>query len=208
MIRSYLACVDLARPLLDVSELEARWEEPSPLERMTLGDLAAHLGRAVLTVADYLDMPSDASPVDAPAYYLALPGVRAPALDDDLATSVRERARRGAAAGPAGVREGWDRQREELGRRLPGVDGTRVVAVRGSALRLDDYLITRMVEVVVHSDDLAVGLGVPGPAFPEEAWSSVLDCLWQVARRSADPLAILRRMTRVERAAGDPLRVL
>ena len=208
MIGAYLECVDQARTLLDVEELERRWDHPSPLEAMTLGDLAAHLSRAVLTVAGYLDAGSDDPPVDAPGYYLALPAVRAPALDDALARSVRERARLSAGGGAAGVREEWDRERETLGRRLTGMDGGRVMAVRGSAMRLEDYLVTRMVEVVVHSDDLAVGLDVAGPAFPEEAWSAVLDCLWQVARRSADPLAIVRRMTRVERAVDDPLRVL
>jgi hypothetical protein len=208
VIETYLECVDRARPLLDSAELEARWEHPSPLASMSLGDLAAHLSRAVLTVASYLDAPSDGPPVDAPGYYLALPGVRAPALDDDLAAAVRERARLGARAGVAGVRAEWDRERAELGRRFDGMDGDRVLAVRGSAMHLDDYLVTRMVEVVVHSDDLAVGLGVPGPIFAEEAWSAVLECLWQVARRSAEPLAIVRRMTRVERASGDPLRVL
>ncbi len=33
---------------------------------------------------------------------------------------------------------------------------------------LDDFLIVRLVEVVVHSDDLAASVSRPSPTFPSE----------------------------------------
>ncbi|MFD5748117.1 sterol carrier family protein [Streptomyces sp. NPDC127033] len=46
---------------------------------------------------------------------------------------------------------------------LPGADDDRVVAMRLGAMRLGDYLVTRTVELIVHTDDLnrAAGLAVP-----------------------------------------------
>lgn len=207
MIDTFLSCVDDTRPLLDTEPLARRWGDPSSLERMTNGELAGHLARAVFNVAAYLDAPADHDPVDAPGYFAALDGVRAPDLDAELPTSVRRRARDEAGPGPDTLRRRWDETRADLGSRLASTDPTSVIAVRGSAMRVDDYLVTRIVELVVHADDLATGLGLDTPDFDDPVWSTVLDCLWSVARRSSPPLAIVRRMSRVERSDGDPLRV-
>ncbi|MET7903154.1 sterol carrier family protein [Streptomyces sp. NPDC005355] len=41
--------------------------------------------------------------------------------------------------------------------------GDRLVAARGGAMRLDDFLVTRCVELIVHTDDLATATGVSIP---------------------------------------------
>lgn len=206
---TFLRCVDDVRPLFDLPALAERWGEPSPLERMSIGELAGHTARALFNVVSYLDSEGTGEPVDAAGYYLALDGVRAPDLDDDLARAVRARAAEEASAGPADLRRRWDEARTEVAGRLAALDGSvPLVGVLGSAMLLDDYLVTRMVELVVHADDLAVGLGTRTPDFDETVWNEVLATLWAVARRRSAPSELVRRMTRVERSRNDPLRVL
>ena len=73
---------------------------------------------------------------------------------------------------------------------------------------LDDYLITRLLEVVVHTDDLAVSLGIEPPDFPRPATAAVIDCLLEVARRRHGDIAVVRAFTRRERDRPEALRVL
>jgi hypothetical protein len=58
-----------------------------------------------------------------------------------------------------------------------------VVAIpwQGWSLRRDDFLLTRMTEIVVHSDDLALSVGVSTPEFPAEVFAPVRDLLVRLA---------------------------
>ena len=51
------------------------------------------------------------------------------------------------------------------------------------SLRREDFMLTRMLEVVVHADDLAVGLGVPTPPFQTRysGRSGTCWCAWPSA---------------------------
>jgi hypothetical protein len=75
-------------------------------------------------------------------------------------------------------------------------------------MTLDEYLRTRVVELVVHADDLATSLGVE-LAPPRPATCSVaIDVLVGVARIRHGDLAVLRALTRRERDQAQALRVL
>lgn len=198
----FLRAADSARPLLDHPQLGVRWHGPSPLARMTMGDLTGHLARAVMVVPGYLDTVGDGPTVDAAGYFLALEGLRRPDLDGDLATGVRARATEAAAGGLGAVRSAWDEARAELGVRFSREDGDRTIAVRGSSMHLDDYLATRLVELVVHADDMAAGLDADLPEFDDEVTGTVVAVLWEMARRTSRPLEIIRAMTRTERDTG------
>lgn len=204
---AFLSSADTARTLLDHGELANRWNEPSPLDSMSLGDLAAHLSRAVTVVDTYLDTTGSAEPVDAPGYFLAVDGIRAPELDGPTARGVRSRAAATSAGGLEAVRSSWDSARLSLEGRLSTEGGQRRIDVFGSTMETDEYLTTRMVELVVHSDDLAVGLGVPTPEFAEEPLDRVIECLLTMARRQSRPISLIRAMTRVEREGREPFRV-
>jgi hypothetical protein len=67
-------------------------------------------------------------------------------------------------------------------------------------LRLDDFLVTRMMEIAVHSDDLAVSTGVPTPELPAEVLEPVLALLTGLAVRRHGQPAVLRALSRAERA--------
>lgn len=205
---TYLATVDSARPLLDHPRLADRWDEPSALERMTLGAVAAHLARAVTLVPRYLDAEGRPPYRDAPAYFLSFSEQIDTDLDSEIAAAVRSRADAEAEAGLDGVRASWDDARRTLDSVLTPEMEQRGIAVLGSSMRVTDYLVTRMLELVIHSDDLATSLGVEPPEFDEEATSAVISCLLEIARRRSSSLALIRAMARIERADPEVLRVL
>jgi hypothetical protein len=52
----------------------------------------------------------------------------------------------------------------------------RVVEIAGQwALRLNDFLLARTLEIVIHVDDLAVSVGIATPTFPAVATEPVID---------------------------------
>ena len=72
---------------------------------------------------------------------------------------------------------------------------------------LDEYLRTRLVELTVHIDDLAISVDV-APSVPAEAYAAAMDVLVAVGRRRHGDLAVLRALTRRERDQVEALRVL
>nr|WP_307825720.1 hypothetical protein [Streptomyces sp. MBT33] len=68
------------------------------------------------------------------------------------------------------------------------------------SLELDDLLLTRTMELVVHSDDLACSVGLPSPGFPESVTAPVIDLLTRLAVRRHGPADVVRALSRAERA--------
>jgi hypothetical protein len=203
--------VDAVRPLLDEQALRDRWEKPSALALMSVGALAGHLLRAMALVENYLDRAEPdigQSTVIRPAQYLAQA-----LTDDDLESalhqSIRQRGAEMAEGGPGSVVARWDATATALRARLAAEPAGRMVTVLdGMVLTLDDYLRTRVLELCVHGDDLAVSLGVPTPALPEPAVDVAAGILLEVARIRHGGLAILRALARRERDEVEALRVL
>lgn len=211
---TFLEAALLARPLLARPEVAGAWESPSALTEMTVGALAGHLVRAATTVDGYLDQPEPPAPagLDAPGYLLSIEGLSGPDgpdLQSEVHQGIRRRAADEASAGPEELLDRWDRTFSRLRLRLPVEPETRAVGVLGGrAMLLDEYLVTRLVELVVHSDDLAASFDWEPPDFPPRAWQLVTACLVETARRRHGPAAVVRAMTRVERDAVRALRVL
>jgi hypothetical protein len=57
-----------------------------------------------------------------------------------------------------------------------------------------------MMEIVVHSDDLAVSIGADTPEFPDDVVSPVLALLTGVAVGRHGATAVVRALTRPQRA--------
>jgi hypothetical protein len=57
-----------------------------------------------------------------------------------------------------------------------------------------------MMELAVHSDDLAVSVGLPTPPLPPGAVDTVVDLLTRLAVRRHGPTSVLRALSRAERA--------
>lgn len=212
--RLFLDMADLAGRLVADTQVSARWEAPSALERWTVGDLVAHLARAVLTVESYLGRgdPGPDGALDAADYLLGIEGLgggAGPDLDSELHLAIHQRARTESEPGHQDVVGRWREGVASLKTRLPTETPDRHVAVLGGRpMLLDEYLVTRMVELAVHADDVAVSLGMEPPEFTPEQTAPVIECLVEVARRRHGDTAVLRALTRTERDAVRALRVL
>lgn len=68
------------------------------------------------------------------------------------------------------------------------------------SLRLEDLLLNRMMELVVHLDDLAISIRADTPALPAAATDTVIQLLATLAARRRGPGSLIRALTRTERA--------
>lgn len=151
-----------------------QFARPTRLGEWTVRELAAHMTMAVETVSRNLDREEPPKP------QLAL-------LEWPFATAVRAadiaEGTRGLAADNPDLGALYARTEERLGERLAAASGTRVVAARTGAMTLADYLVTRTVELVVHTDDL--NAAVPGLDIPYDR-----QALAACTRLLADALAV------------------
>ena len=204
---AFLNAAAAAADLLSAPEVAKSWERPSALAEFRVSGLAGHLVRATTTVETYLAAPPpDAAPIGAGEYYarLASSDISQPANQ-----AVRARGEETAAGGPAEVARQAHELCHRLSARLPGEDMSRPLAVgHGLVVTLSEYLRTRVVELVVHSEDLALSVGVtPVPPTPAAA-SVAIETLVEVARARHGDVPVLRALARRERDAVDALRVL
>jgi hypothetical protein len=202
----FLTCANRAADAIGAPEVAAAWETPSALEGYTVAGLAGHLARAVLTVETYLDRADAAAPTsaegltDASGYLVAVLGDADP-IRSDLHTGVRRRGEETAADGPAALAARVRETTERLHLRLDEDTLARPVGVLdGVVLTVADYLRTRIVELVVHLDDLAVSVDRPlTDGLPDAAFAEVADVLARVAVRRHGGLATVRALARGER---------
>lgn len=206
--RTYLTTASAARPLIAHPDVARKWDEPSALAKWTIRGLTGHLVRAVGSTIAYLDRPEPPeSPIDAASYYAQ--AVETSAIDAALNVAIRERGDAEAAGGPGALLARYDDLTRELERRLNEEPRTRKVRVhKDLVLLLDEYLITRVVELLVHMDDLAVTIGIPTPDPDEVAARVAIDNLVTVARIRHGDTAVLRALARRERDVVEALRVI
>lgn len=198
-------------PLLGDARVVDRWGEPSALPELTIGGLAGHLVRALETIEVYLDEPEppDDGLVDASEYFAG--GPSAPIdLDNPEQRAIRERGEQAGAVGPAALVADHQARIGRLATRFASEPSERRLVVMGGAvrIRLDDYLPTRLVEMIVHADDLAVSVGADTTPFGSDVMAVVIDVLVGTARHRHGDLAVIRAMTRRERDEQQALRVL
>ncbi|MGW1953412.1 sterol carrier family protein [Streptomyces sp. NPDC001920] len=128
---------------------------PTRLAGWTVRDLAAHVAMGVETVSRNLDRDE---PAKAELILLDWPFATA-ARAGDIAEDTRE-----LSAADPGLDALYARTEERLTHRLAKAPGDRLLAARTGAMTLADYLVTRTVELVVHTDDL--NAAVPGLDIP------------------------------------------
>lgn len=207
----FSVALDVGREVLACGEVATAWDESSALDQFAVSGLAGHLVRAVTSVTAYLDRPPPAlgeALLDPAGYMASIDG-----LSDDLSIAlhqaIRNRGDTEAADGHAALVRRWDEQVWLLRTRLASESRERTLAaLEGRAMLLDDYLVTRMMELVIHSDDLAVSVGVATPPFAPAAWQVVIDCLVGTATRRHGERAVLMALSRRERDPIQALRVL
>ncbi|MBN0043148.1 maleylpyruvate isomerase family mycothiol-dependent enzyme [Streptomyces actuosus] len=128
---------------------------PTRLGDWTVRDLAAHVAAAVESVSRNIDREEPAKP--------ELTLLQWPLATASRAAGIAEDTRRLAADNPD-LDALYARTGERIRQRLADTPGSRLLATRTGAMTLDDYVVTRTVELITHTDDLNAavpGLGVP-----------------------------------------------
>jgi hypothetical protein len=208
--------VDAITALVGDATLLDRFDEPSVLAEFSVRGLAGHLLRAVTSAEGYLDGPEpEAGPDEAApagisaAEYYATVAAASTGVDDDFNRAIRQRGLEAAPGLPEEFPVAWVNAAARIRVRLAAESPGRLVRVYGDlVLTLDEYLVTRLLELVVHADDLAVSLGVAPPPLPPAATGLAIATLVEVARRRHGDTAVLRALTRRERDDAAALRVL
>lgn len=204
----YLATAGAAVDLMRASEVAAAWHEPSLLQGWAVSGLTGHLARAVTTVEQYLDPdPGTEGPVFTPGqYYEAV--LENTDLQSELHATIRRRGDEMAADGCAALLQVVEGALLRLRSRLPAEPPERRVAVLGGVvMTLDDYLATRVAELVVHMDDLSLSLGLGAPEVSDAAFQLVISVLLETAVDRHGHVAVVRALARRERDAVSALRV-
>jgi hypothetical protein len=194
---AFLASAGVVRVAIADDAVGRSWESPSVLEGQTIGGLAGHLARGgVWVVDDYLnqDIP-DAPRAKSAATYFAQ---SASFLNADDHRQIRERGAQVASVGHREVCAALARRLDDLTPRLRAEPADRVIGAAGGVvvMTLDTYLETRIVEQVVHLDDLARSLGRDPWSVPPDALELVLHIGIDIARLRHDPNDVLRALYR------------
>jgi hypothetical protein len=200
-----------AAPLLADPALKERFEGPSALAEFSVRGLAGHLLRAMTSVNGYLDRPppdAGGDVVSAAEYYASVLAGETD-INSDFHRSIRQRGVEAAPDAPEAFPAIWTATTARLRGRLSFEPADRLVQVYGDlVLTLDDYLVTRLIELVVHGDDLAVSLRIDPPLLPAAATGLVITTLVDVARIRHGDTAVVRALARRERDAVGALRVI
>jgi hypothetical protein len=164
-------------------------------DRLGLGvwdvrSLVGHTARAITTVTDYLPHRPDAVELGSAAEYLAAGFRSDPAAHAAVAA-------RGVAAGhelgdePAEVIETMI---ERVRASLATIEDDPIIEVRLGAMRLNDYLETRIVELVVHISDIAAATGLTAH-LPSAALERTLQVITAAALLNDRGIAAVRQLS-------------
>jgi Mycothiol maleylpyruvate isomerase N-terminal domain len=198
-----ISATDLVRELAARPEVEAAWARESSCAGMSVGGLTRHLISQPVHVVNLLGAsPADdahAEVIPVLEHYARAAWVRED-LDGEANRSIREGADEQAADGPAAALVALDEARAELPAVLDNAPATTYVPWQGWSLATDDFLVTRLMEMVVHADDLASSVDVPAPDFGSAVHQPVFGLLVALAVRRHGPDALVRTLTRPRRA--------
>ena len=135
-------------------------QEPSVLDGWTVADLVAHVGRSLSLTAGIIAAPEGTLPVSLGAYVGQYPS---------RAGEIAEGSRRLAAEIAEDPLAAIDSIAAEAFARLDELKGAEVVIPPSRPpLRLADIITTRLLELVVHADDLERSVDLPGASPVED----------------------------------------
>ncbi|MCM1976844.1 MULTISPECIES: maleylpyruvate isomerase family mycothiol-dependent enzyme [Streptomyces] len=147
---------------------------PTRLGEWTVRELIAHIGMALTGIGRSLDLPEPPKQNAVLAEWPFATSASSSAIDEFTRTLVRDHPDLGAYLADSA---------HALAGQLDSHPGTRLLDTNAGALPLADYLVTRAVELVVHTDDL--NAAVPGLEVPYDR-----QALAATTRLLADALAV------------------
>jgi uncharacterized protein (TIGR03083 family) len=207
VVPAFFEAAEAFSVLLDVPAVAKDWDGPSALEGYTVGGIVGHVNAAVGWLEPLLQTaaPAEARPIRPGRYYAGMKLDRSGEPRHPMHDVVRDMSEKAALLGPEANTSKFRSLISRLQMRLPGESHERVLDLAPTLpifVRLVDFLTTRIVELVVHADDLAVSIGAAAP-LPEEAAAVVIEALVKTARAAHGDTAVLRALTRRERSSGD-----
>lgn len=196
---AFLGAGRTALALIRRDQVRDHWDEPSALARMSVGMLACHLGRQLERAREILPLAGTGEPIDAAEHYRRAAWVTATSLDDESMDRTADE--RQAADGYAAMVTRCAAALATVDSLLAAGEAAAVVTIpwQGWSLRRAEFLLTRLVEIVVHSDDLARSVDLPMPAFEPAAFSPVLHLLADLSAARHGQSALVSALTRAER---------
>ena len=201
MIRdAFLESAEAAVNLLREPTLAERWSKPSALPDFSTGGLARHLANQIThTVTRLAAAPGD-SAISVLDHFTGNGWVTS-GVDSADNIGIRTRSEQAAAATTSErLADDVDAALRELRTSVPAQPADRIVDLGDWGLTVNDFLLTRVMELVVHSDDLAVSLGIPTPPMPDAATETTIQLLSRIAAWRHGPLSVVRALARQERA--------
>jgi uncharacterized protein (TIGR03083 family) len=198
----FLSTARSAVNLLREPAVAAAWSRPSALQEFSVSGLAGHLAYQILAASQALSGPvPQEQTISLLEHYNRAKWIGV-GIDDEFNVGIRTGGERVAAEGPEALVALADSTVKELADALASTPDRPVrIPLWGPwSLTLDDMLITRMMELAVHSDDLAVSVGIATPVLPQSAVETVIDLLSRLAVRRHGATGVLRALSRAERA--------
>lgn len=198
----YLRAARTALDLLESDAVAKAWTEPSALAGFTVGGLATRLSQQVTSVTAALAADHAGKEQVGLFEHYDRAAWLAADLDNDYNTGIRDGGERAAAAGPAAVIGEATAALTALQAALPALDGTETSGNSRwpYATSLDDFLRTRIMEFVVHTDDLAYSLALDTPVFDQDVFDTAAWMLTRLAAKRHGQANLVRALARAERA--------
>jgi hypothetical protein len=198
----YRTAARTALALVEDTAVAKAWAEPSALAGFTVGGLAAHLAQQITAVTAGLAADhAGKAHVTLFEHYDRAAWLAAD-LDNDYNTGIRDGGEQAAEAGPAHVAAQTRAALTALDTALAAMDGTETSGNTRwpYAMTLDDFLRTRIMEIVVHGDDLAYSVAIDTPAFDQDVFDTAAWMLARLAAKRHGQANLVRALARAERA--------
>lgn len=202
----FLVAAASALELIGQVEVVRKWQEPSALAELSVGGLAAHLGDQILPVHAAVTAGTnvtDEEPVSLLEHYDRVAWANN-GIDDESNVTIREGAEQHAQPGHDALVHSLEHAMHDIRTAFDAL--VLPPAIRMPwwdwSLSFDDYLVGRVMEIVVHNDDLAVSVDTPPPLLPEEVLGPVLALLVGVSLHKHGQAAVVRALSRSERAGN------
>ncbi|AEW93166.1 MULTISPECIES: maleylpyruvate isomerase N-terminal domain-containing protein [Streptomycetaceae] len=198
----YLEVAASVTELIAAPEVAAAWDEPSALPKMSVRGLAGHLAGQVLHLPKVLAEPVPVEETISLDEYYARASWIGSDVDDKSSVAVRNGGEEEAAKGPVDLASRVDATVRELRTALLAAPDRPVRRATWGpwSISLDDFVASRLLEMVVHCDDLAYSVGVATPELHGQAVQLVVDVLSRIAVRRHGAVDVLRAFSRAERA--------
>jgi hypothetical protein len=205
IFEDFLAGADAALSVLGSPQVTGRWEAPSACVGFTVGGLAAHLGWQVqgARLAAAAERPAAGAVVTELTEHYGKAAWIGVGPDSAANVAIRDTNEQRAEVGPVEVLRVTREARDELAAQLSTLNPQEVVAmpwIEGRAMTLGDLLTTRLLELLIHTDDLAVSVGLDTPQATDSGYEAVIGLLTRLSVGRHGPIPVLRALSRAERA--------